>query len=203
MFSIRHSGSRGTDTSRWRSAQRAISASVCSGSGTCSSTSIAQACRTRSRRTAGSRRASRGTPGWVPGAPPSPPGSRAPPGRSPPRAPAPAAEPTCAPVRPRRSPRPAASGVGRPEELVEGALEACHHAPHQRVGRAVLVIGVAGYDPLGRQRRRGLRLAALAHVRPTRRAAQRPRAAPAVSSSSRSPPVVRARGGQALAAPGS
>ena len=43
MFSIRHSGSRGTETSRWRSAQRAISATVCSGSGTCSSTSIALA----------------------------------------------------------------------------------------------------------------------------------------------------------------
>ena len=44
MFSARHSGSRGTETSRWPPrAQRAISATVCSGSGTCSSTSIAVA----------------------------------------------------------------------------------------------------------------------------------------------------------------
>src|SRR4051794_39607917 len=44
MFRPRHSGSRGTDTSRWPPrATRAISASVWSGSGTCSSTSIADA----------------------------------------------------------------------------------------------------------------------------------------------------------------
>ena len=43
MFNPRHSGSRGTDTSRWPQATRAISATVCSGSGTCSSTSIAHA----------------------------------------------------------------------------------------------------------------------------------------------------------------
>ena len=43
MFSPRHSGSRGTDTSSQRSATRAISATVVSGSGTCSSTSIAAA----------------------------------------------------------------------------------------------------------------------------------------------------------------
>ena len=44
MFSARHSGSRGTETSRCPPrATRAISATVCSGSGTCSSTSIALA----------------------------------------------------------------------------------------------------------------------------------------------------------------
>jgi hypothetical protein len=43
MLSMRHSGSCGTETSRWLLAQRAISASVRSGSGTCSSTSIALA----------------------------------------------------------------------------------------------------------------------------------------------------------------
>src|SRR5215207_1537857 len=43
MFSTRHSGSRGTETSSQRCAARAISATVCSGSGTCSRTSIAAA----------------------------------------------------------------------------------------------------------------------------------------------------------------
>ena len=43
MFSPRHSGSRGTETSSHFEAQRAISETVCSGSGTCSSTSIAVA----------------------------------------------------------------------------------------------------------------------------------------------------------------
>ena len=43
ILSIRQSGSRGTDTSSQRRATRAISASVASGSGTCSSTSMAVA----------------------------------------------------------------------------------------------------------------------------------------------------------------
>ena len=43
MFVIRQIGSRGTDTSTQRLATRAISATVASGSGTCSSTSIAVA----------------------------------------------------------------------------------------------------------------------------------------------------------------
>ena len=43
MFSARHSGSRGTQTSSQRRATRAISATACSGSGTCSRTSMAVA----------------------------------------------------------------------------------------------------------------------------------------------------------------
>src|SRR5919204_258145 len=43
MLSIRQRGSRGTDTSSHDRATRAISATVCSGSGTCSRTSIAVA----------------------------------------------------------------------------------------------------------------------------------------------------------------
>ena len=151
MFRPRHSGSRGTETSSQRCAQRAISATVCSGSGTCSSTSIAVA---SVELVVGERQVLglhdlvlevRRRCAWPtrPGAP----GRR---GRC----------RRCAPS-PRRcahscvstpSPQPTSRsecGAAWREQLVERALEARHQPPDDRVGRAVLVVGVAGDRALG------------------------------------------------------
>ena len=153
MLRPRQSGSRGTDTSRWRRATRAISASVASGSGTCSSTSIAQAMSNSSSpndsRVASSARNSRfGRAALLPlgaqlGVVEVDADDAA----------------VAEPLGPLDGEHALAAahvehGLGRGAlpELVERRVEAGHQALDDRVGGAVLVEGVAGGD-LGARRR--------------------------------------------------
>ena len=150
MFSPRHSGSRGTETSRWPLATRAISATVCAGSGTCSSTSIAR----RDVELAVGERQVLGLHdlvGEVRRLALLPLGvqQRVVEVDADDAAVAEALRPlvrqhalAAADVEQRLR-------VGLREELVERALEGAHEPPHDRVRRAVLVVGVAGDRALG------------------------------------------------------
>ena len=145
----RHSGSRGTDTSRWRRATRAISETVCSGSGTCSRTSIAVARSNSSssngRRSGGivaNRRLSRRR---VSHSARSLGSSRS----------RPSTGRLAEPLRPAVGQHPlAAADVehrlrgGALEQPVQRPLKPGHQPPHDRVARAVLVERVAGRDGL-------------------------------------------------------
>ena len=147
MFSARHSGSRGTDTSRWPAATRAISATVRSGSGTCSSDldrgHEVELAVGEGRRPAGMVLNSRFGAPASPIRPASFGSSRS----------MPTTRPVAEPLRPPLGEHALAAAdvehrAGRRagEQLVERALEAGHQPADDRVGRAVLVERVAGRD---------------------------------------------------------
>ena len=153
-LSIRHSGSRGTETSRCRLATRAISATPARDRGRARAPRSRRPGRTHRRRTAALRRGRPGTRGSRAPAPPTPPRSFGS-SRS-----IPTTRPPAEPLRPLLGEHAlAAADVehgprrGLVEQLVERALEARHQPAHDRVVRAVLVevlpVGTAGSHVAG------------------------------------------------------